>query len=194
MKIAIFGGSFNPPHRMHEKIGLHLIENRIVDKVVYVPTGNKYNKKDLISAEHRYNMLKLMCAGKENLYVSDYELKNELIYTYQTLDYFKNIYVNDEIYFICGTDNFKVFHTWKNYEYILKNYKILVINRNNDKINQIIDNMKYKDKVIEINISQDDISATKIREYIKNGNYDVIKDFLNVRVFEYIKENMLYNY
>ena len=45
MKIGIFGGSFNPPHKMHKKIALDLIKRGYVEKVVYVPTGNKYNKK-----------------------------------------------------------------------------------------------------------------------------------------------------
>ena len=45
MKIGIFGGSFNPPHNMHKNIALDLIKNKYLDKVIYVPTGNKYNKK-----------------------------------------------------------------------------------------------------------------------------------------------------
>ena len=45
MKIGIFGGSFNPPHNMHENIALNLIANGYVDKVIYVPTGDNYNKK-----------------------------------------------------------------------------------------------------------------------------------------------------
>ena len=100
MKIGIFGGCFNPPHKMHKSIALELIMNHYLDKVIYVPTGNKYNKTSLIDAKHRYNMLKLMTDDNTTLDVSDYELKNTLTYTYQTLDYFKDKYKKDEIYFI----------------------------------------------------------------------------------------------
>ena len=78
MKIGIFGGSFNPPHKMHKNIALNLIKNKYLDKVIYVPTGNKYNKKDLIDAMDRYNMLKIMIEGYKNLELSNYEIKNTL--------------------------------------------------------------------------------------------------------------------
>lgn len=95
MKIGIFGGCFNPPHNMHKKIALDLINNNYLDKVIYVPTGNRYNKKDLIDVKYRIEMLKLMCMDNNNLEGSDFELKNNLVYTYQTLDYFKMEYPDD---------------------------------------------------------------------------------------------------
>ena len=49
MRIGIFGGSFNPPHNMHKKIMMELLCNEYIDKGIYVPTGDSYNKKDLIS-------------------------------------------------------------------------------------------------------------------------------------------------
>ena len=131
MKIGIFGGSFNPPHNMHKNIALNLIKNKYLDKVIYVPTGNKYNKRGLVNQNDRYNMVRLMIEGYNNLDVSNYEF-NKLTYTYETLDYFRNIYQNDDIYFICGSDNLKEITSWKRYDYILKNYKIIVIKRNDE--------------------------------------------------------------
>ena len=59
--IAFFGGSFNPPHNAHIKIGKYLIDNFDFDKVLYVPTyytkHKDYNSID--SYEDRYNMIKL---------------------------------------------------------------------------------------------------------------------------------------
>ena len=46
MRIGIFGGSFNPPHKKHKNIAIELIQKNYIDKIIYVPTGNKYNKKD----------------------------------------------------------------------------------------------------------------------------------------------------
>ena len=60
MKIGIFGGTFNPPHNMHKNIAVNLIKNNYLDKVIFVPTGNRYNKKDIIDFKDRYNMVKLM--------------------------------------------------------------------------------------------------------------------------------------
>ena len=106
MKIGIYGGSFNPPHKVHLQIATYLIKEKLVDKVIYVPTGIKYEyKNNLISNEDRYNMLKLLTLNNEMLEVSDYEFTNDVTYTYQTLDYFNNLYPDDEIYFVCGADN-----------------------------------------------------------------------------------------
>lgn len=192
MRIGIFGGSFNPPHKMHKNIALNLIKNNYLDKVIYVPTGNKYNKNNLIDSIHRYNMIKLMISDVKNLDVSDYELKNTLTYTYQTLNYFKEKYIEDEIYFICGSDNLKEIATWKNYEYILNNFKILVIKRNNDNLDEML--KKITPKNIEVaNIELDSISSTVIREKItrKESKKEII-NYIDEKVLKYIEEYNLY--
>lgn len=189
MKIGIFGGSFNPPHKMHKNIALNLIKNNYLDKVIYVPTGNKYNKEELIDSKHRYNMIKLMIKNYNNLELSDYELKNTLTYTYQTLNYFKKTYPNDEIYFICGSDNLKKITTWRNYEYILNNFKILIVKRNNDDINDILNSINSKNIMIA-NIELDNVSSTYIRKNIKDKQKILNK--IDKAVLEYIKEKNLY--
>lgn len=189
MKIGIFGGSFNPPHKMHKYIAINLLNHQYLDKIIYVPTGNKYNKSDLIDAHHRYNMLKLMIKNYNNLELSEYEIKNNLKYTYQTLDYFKKIYKNDEIYFICGSDNLKEITTWKNFKYILNNYKILVIKRNNDNINDILNNINSKNIIIA-DIKLSSVSSTYIRTNIKNKKE--ISKLIDENVLKYIERNNLY--
>lgn len=184
MKIGIFGGTFNPPHKMHLKIALSLIEKNYVDKVIFVPTGNKYDRKDLNNEIDRLNMVNLMIKDYKNLESSDFELGKIMVYTYQTLNYFKKLYKNDEIYFICGSDNINDFKTWKNYEYILNNFKVLVIPRNNEKV--CIDHSN----VILTDVKTDDLSSTFIRKNIGNNKYynDLLDDF----VLKYIKERNLY--
>ena len=193
MKIGIFGGSFNPPHKMHKKIAIELIKKHYVDKVIFVPTGSKYKyKNNLLSDKVRLEMLELMCRDNNNLGVSDYELKEHVVYTYETLDYFKNKYKDDEIYFICGTDNLSYIDKWKKGEYILSNNKILVIKRNTDDINTLLDKYKdYKDNIIVADIKENEISSTKIREMIYNNKG--VEDYLDNKVLDYIVRNKLYS-
>lgn len=191
MKIGIFGGSFNPVHKMHKKIGKTLLEQGIIDKVIYVPTGNYYDKKELIDAEHRYKMLKLMIQNNKKFEVSDYELKNTLTYTYQTLMYFQNQYPEDEIYFICGTDNLKEFKTWKNYQFILDHFKIIVIKRNHDDLQSILKEFSDKD-IIVINDIVDSISSTQIRKKIHMNQDHNLLEYLSFPVLEYIEKEKLY--
>lgn len=191
MKIGIFGGSFNPPHNMHRDIALNLIEKGYLDKVIFVPTGDYYPKSNLIQFKHRYQMLKLMVGSNPNIKVSDYEARGELTYTYQTLDHFQSIYPNDEIYFILGSDNLKSFNKWRNYEYILKKYKILVINRNSDDIKSVLSEYKdYQNNIISADIPLKEISSTEIRTQLKN-NLD-LENKLDQQVLNYIKQMNLY--
>ena len=193
MKIGIFGGCFNPPHKMHKSMAEELITNNYLDKVIYVPTGNMYNKVDLIDASHRYNMLKLMTRESANLEVSDYELKTHLKYTYQTLDHFKKLYPKDEIYFICGSDNLKEIKTWKNYEYILETFKLLVVKRDNDDLSNILEDINHKN--IEIaNVNLSNISSTMIRQMLKyQSKKSEIIQYIDKSVLEYIENLKIYS-
>lgn len=192
MKIGIFGGSFNPPHKMHKKIALTLIKKGYLDKVIFVPTGSKYEYKDnLLSDKQRLDMLNLMCKDNKSLEVSNYELKDKVVYTYQTLNYFKKKYKDDEIYFICGTDNLSYIDKWKKGNYILSNYKILVIERESNDIKELLEKYKeYKDNIIGANIKKSKVSSTKIRKMIYNNKR--VNKYLDKEVYLYIKNNNLY--
>lgn len=192
MKIGILGGSFNPPHKMHLDMGINLINKQYVDKVIYVPTGSKYKyKNNLLPDKNRLEMLEIITNKYKDLCVSDYELKSEVVYTYQTLNYFKEMNPNDEIYFICGTDNLSYMDKWMNSEEILNNYKILVIKREGEDIDELLNKFcEYRENIIVSDVIPYNISSTVIREKIKNNeNVDnlIDKDILN-----YIKENKLY--
>ncbi len=193
MKIGIFGGSFNPPHKMHKKIAIELIKKHYVDKVIFVPTGSKYKyKNNLLSDKVRLEMLELMCRDNNNLEVSDYELKEHVVYTYETLNYFRNKYKDDEIYFICGTDNLSYIDKWERGIYVLSNNKFLVIKRNTFDITPLLEKYKdYKDNIIVTEIEENEISSTKIREMIYNNKR--VKDYLDDKVLDYITRNKLYS-
>lgn len=193
MKIGIYGGSFNPPHKMHLQMGVQLTKNHDLDKVIYVPTGIKYPKLGLASNIDRYEMVKRMIEDYPNLEVSDYEFKQELVYTYQTLTYFKEKYPNDEIYFILGSDLLKEISTWRNYTYILENFKILVTLRNQDTKEELSKlEIPYKENIIYTNLPLEPISSTKIREAMHIGNHLFLKENLSEKVMDYIRENQLY--
>lgn len=185
MKIGIFGGSFNPPHKMHKTIVNELLKKNYLDKVIVLPTGNQYDKKGLIDYQYRLDMLKIMFKNNKDIIVSDYECVGNLKYTYQSLDYFQNIYPNDEIFFICGTDNLSYIDQWRNSNYIMDNYKILVIKRSGDDIDLLIN--KYNNVTVA-DIKMKDISSTTIRNNITED----ISKYVNKSVLNYIKDNKLY--
>ncbi len=192
MKIGIFGGCFNPPHRMHKNIAVKLVEDGYLSKVIFVPTGNDYQKRGLIDVEKRYEMLRILIREIPYLRVSRFETTGGKV-TYQTLDYFQDKYPNDEIYFICGSDNLEELDTWDLYEEILKKYKVLAITRNHDKTEEIIEKYrKYENHIIIGEIGETNISSTMIREWIKKHKDNLLKEHLEEDILNYIKENNLY--
>lgn len=192
MKIGIFGGCFNPPHKMHKEIADELINKGYVDKVIFVPTGNGYSKAELVDIDKRIQMLNLM-VDNNNTLVSDISKYLEYQYTFEILDYFKSQYPNDEIYFICGTDNLKEFSTWKKHKYILQKYKLLVVIRGKDNINEILCGYsEYKDRIIVANIKQSGISSTIIRRCVKEEKIEELNEYLEQNVLKYIQEKSLY--
>ena len=190
MRIGIFGGSFNPPHNGHRDIGLMLTEKGYLEQMIYVPTGDAYNKRDLIGFKDRLNMLKLMIVDYDKLGLSDIGNSPDHQYTYQVLDYFKRIYFNDDIYFICGADNLAEFNTWRNYQYILDNYKLVVINRVGTDIDKVLEEYdEYRDRIVIADIEANVLSSTYIRN---NINSEDVNRYLDDDVLEYIEKNGLY--
>ncbi len=192
MKIGIFGGCFNPPHNMHKNIATKLVEYGYLDKVILVPTGNDYIKQELIDVEKRYEMLRILIHDIPYLRVSRFETTGGKV-TFETLNYFKQKYPEDEIYFICGSDNLEELSTWDLYEEILKKYKVLVITRNHDKTDKIIEKYKsYQNHIIIGEIDENNISSTEIRKWVKLKKYDLLKVYLEDDILDYIKKNNLY--
>jgi len=190
MKIGIFGGSFNPPHKAHLQIVKDIINQRYVDKVIFVPTGDKYKKDDLIPNKHRYEMLKIITQDEKYISVSNFEQHNQSIYIYQTLDYFKSLFSFDDIYLICRSDNLDTFSTWKRYEYILENYHLIVTKRGATSIPKELE--KYKDRITLVDANYN-ISSTIIRNKLLNeDNREILRRHLDRNVLEYIRKENLY--
>jgi len=196
--IAVFGGSFNPPINSHILLAKQIIKKcDIVEKLIFVPVSTKYRKSKLVSDGHRYNMLNLICKNEDKLEVSDIELKQDKqLYTIETLDLLKEQYGEKyDLWFVMGTDNLKEVDTWNSPERLLREYKIIVLEREDDKLEEIIKNdellLKYKQSLIKIDgIDKIFLSSTMIRDEIKNG--EDVQELINKDVLEYIKENKLY--
>ena len=154
--LAIFGGSFNPPLNSHFSLAQQIVnEYENIEKVIFVPVNSKYQKEGLLENKHRYNMLKLVCDKNENFIVSDIELKQEKqLYTIETLELLQKQYPNNIICFTIGTDNLKQISTWGEAEKLVTDFKILVLERDEDSMDEIIkqDNflLEHKDSFIKL--------------------------------------------
>lgn len=197
--LAIFGGSFNPPLNSHFSLAEQMLtEYKNIEKVIFVPVGLKYNKKGLLSNEHRYNMLKLVCDKNDKFEVSDIEMiQEEQLDTLETLKLMQKEYPDYTLYFTIGTDNLKELSTWGLAEELVNKFKFLVIERDEDVIEDIIENDEFlkshKEAFFKVKENiRSNISSTFVREKIKRGKS--IRYFTPDDVYFYIKENNLYNF
>lgn len=196
-QIVIFGGCFNPPLNSHFSLAEQIInEYSNIEKIVFVPVNSQYQKADLISNEHRYKMLKLVCDKNVKLEVSRIEIDSHRpLYTIETLREFQKRYSEYEIAFIIGSDNLKELHTWKKAEELTRDFKIYVLERDRDEISTIIESNEFlkqnKQSFIKAkdNITSN-LSSTFVRNKIKAGKS--VRYLTPDEVVKYIEENNLY--
>lgn len=134
MKIAVFGGSFDPVHTEHIRLAEAAITELGLDKLFVMPAHTPPHKKGktLSPDEDRLAMCRLAFERMEKVVISDYEIaKGGTSYTYLTCRYFRELYphADDEIFWIVGTDMLRDFPTWKNPEDILQNVTLAVCGR-----------------------------------------------------------------
>lgn len=179
MRIGVFVGSFDPVHNGHTSVMNYLVNEKIVDKIIVVPTGNYWDKQNITNIKDRLKMLNYI--SSKQIVIDNKH--NNLEYTYQVLDSLEKDYKGDELYLVIGADNANTLHRWVKYDEIIKR-GIIVVKRGNIKINL------KTDKMIIINKSFGNVSSTMIRNNIKNKK-DVSR-YLDKRVIQYINENNVY--
>lgn len=199
--VAVYGGSFNPPTIAHEKISKDILSLDNVDKFIYLPVGDKYEKPELISSFHRLNMLEIMVneikkSGINSIEVSDLEVRSKkLLYTIDSLRAIKDIYKDKDIAFVMGTDNLIDLENWEKPIELLEEFYFIVIERKNQNVEEILERFKFLKKytnkfIILKKTSYEAVNSTFIRENI--NNISLIKDYVNKEVLKYININNLY--
>ena len=89
MKIGIYGGSFNPVHKGHIHLAKNVLDKLGLDKVVLIPGAIPPHKSadNMVSGQHRLNMLSLAIEDVKGLEVSDIEIRRRGIsYTVDTIE------------------------------------------------------------------------------------------------------------
>ncbi len=182
-KIALFGGSFDPIHKGHIEIAKIAMEKEGLDQVIFIPSGKSPHKEGLeASCEDRLSMTYLATEDIKGFSVSDFEIKKETrCYTFETITAFKEFYPGDELYFIIGDDQYKVFSSWHKYKELLDLCKFIVFTREGENI---------LPPFLGINIKPILISSSGIREKIKKG--ESVKELLPEKTEKYIRDKKLY--
>lgn len=197
-KIGVFGGTFNPIHNGHILLAQYCKSELELDRVILIPTYSPPHKAsdELANEVHRFNMCNIVCNKLDGFEVSDIEIRRKgKSYSYQTLISLKEIYPNDELFFIMGADMFLSLNKWKNPDIIFNTASIITIPRDTSDVielkkyyKDVLEPMGAKAYVLPNSVLQ--VSSTYIRDNIEN--YNIVKDLVDSRVYDYIISNKLY--
>ena len=143
MKVGIYGGSFNPIHFGHTGLAKWVLEHTDLDEVWLMVSPNNPLKDKSILADEQERLEKAREAirreakGDEairregkRIWVSDFEFHlPRPTYTANTLRALAKAYPEHEFTLIIGEDNLQIFDQWREYQYILDNYRVFVYPR-----------------------------------------------------------------
>lgn len=186
--IAIFGGSFNPPTIAHINLAKQILDKmKNIEKIIFVPVSTKYNKQGLAPDEDRLELLKTICQDHPNMEVSSLELNSpRQLYTIETLKIMQKQNPDKTIYFIVGTDNLKELETWHAANEILQQFKIIVLERDNDIMEKIISNSlflkQYRESFIKLKFNKIKLSSSYIRQKVQMG--EEIKELVPEKIYK----------
>ena len=208
MRLGLFGGTFNPIHLGHLRAAVEVREAFNLDRLLLVPSAQPPHKmaEHVANAEDRLEMVRLAVQGEPSLEASDVELARPgLSYTIETLRYFQDRFGSEsDIHFIVGQDAFSEITTWKSYQALFVTAHFIVMTRPSSKLRsledfihtQISTEYQYEPTsnryshprwrtIFCLDITHLDISATKIREWIRRGRSirflvpDAVQGFIN---------------
>ena len=190
MKIGLYFGSFNPIHNGHLIIANHIVNFGDVDEVWFVISVQSpfKQKSSLIDNYDRLNLVELGIGNNDKLKPCTIEFNLPTPnYTIDTLTYLKEQYPKYDFSLIMGSDNLVSFNHWKNYDVILKYYKILVYMRPGFEDVAFLNHPS----VSTMQAPLLEISASYIRKLIKEGKSvqymvpdQVYKEIMNSQLFK----------
>lgn len=129
MKIGLYFGSFNPVHTGHMIIANHVLNFTELDQIwMIISLQSPFKQRsNLIDSYDRLNLVERAIGDNDRIKpcTIEFELPTPS-YTIDTLAYLKDRYPSNDFTLLMGSDNLVNFNHWKNFDIILKYYKILV--------------------------------------------------------------------
>ena len=173
MKLALYGGSFNPPHNGHISLARHAVEALRPDKLIWMPSGDPPHKalpEGTPSGAHRLEMSRLAAAELGGIAeVSDFELAGGARYTIDTVKMLTARYQPEKLWLLLGSDMWDSFHSWYCANELRRLAEPFVVSRD-----------IYP------------ISSTELRKQLTVNNQQLTTDNIPLSVLDYIRKEGLY--
>ncbi len=162
MRLALYGGTFDPIHHGHLILARDAIEQLQLDRVIFVPAALSPHKPGTrpAPADARREMLAAALAGEPAFELDDSELSREApSYSVDTAEHFRARFPVAEIFCLIGHDNVEKLHTWRRIDDLRLAAKFVVFDRGHIAADHGMPSLARRV----------DISATEIRDRVARG-------------------------
>ena len=185
------GGTFDPIHMGHLIIASEALHALRLDRMIFMPTGQPWQKKAQSGPEDRYLMTVMGTAGNPRFAVSRMELDRVgPTYTADTMRELRDLHEDASLYFIAGADAVLKLGTWERIESLAELAEIVAVTRPGFTMSGFQRRPEWP-QVVEMAVPGLDISSTDIRERVREGR--PIDYLVPASVASYIREQGLYS-
>jgi nicotinate-nucleotide adenylyltransferase len=187
MRIAIFGGTFDPIHNAHLTVAREAVAQFELSSVLFVVASHPPHKPNHTWADYedRYRMVELACRGQSELVASRLEEGKETSYSIQTIEKVKSTLGPDgTVYFLIGADAFAEIRSWYRWQDVVREVQFIVVTRPGHRYD-----VPPGAVVHRLNTLAMPVSSSEIREKLAAGE---TPEELPPPVLEYIREHGLY--
>lgn len=187
-RIGVMGGTFDPIHHGHLVAASEVAESFHLDEVVFVPTGQPWQKDTVSASEHRYLMTVIATASNPRFTVSRVDIdRHGPTYTIDTLRDLKAQRGDADLFFITGADAVAQILSWRDHDELWGLAHFVAVSRPGHVLR--IDGLP-SDGVSLLEIPALAISSTDCRQRVHDGHpvWYLVPD----GVVQYIAKHQLY--
>ncbi|MEN6604863.1 MAG: nicotinate-nucleotide adenylyltransferase [Bryobacteraceae bacterium] len=132
MKLALFGGTFDPIHAAHLTVAREAADRFALDRVLFIPNAHPPHKGGTVTADYedRVRMAELACQEDPRFHVSKLEAGTRKSYSILTIEKVRQtLDVGDELFFLIGSDAFAELRSWYRWRDVIAEVEFIVVTR-----------------------------------------------------------------
>lgn len=191
MKLALFGGSFDPPHLGHLAFARLALQALGPDRLLWLPAGRQWQKPDqvMVTAAHRAGMISRLIAGEPRFGLDERELhRRGPSFTADTLREFAGQHPGAELLFLLGQDQYARLPTWYQVETVAALATLVVVPRAGEAVVTPPGLPSHRLQVLAL--PDIPLSSTAVRDAVARG--EDISPMVGAEVASYIASHRLY--